>query len=268
MNHRDTANSEKRAIGVFLALCALCLLWGANAVGATENWPVTYNHGVTAYRSNDYAAAAATFEQSTAAPDQSLQEKALYNLGNAQYRLGQVVEPQSLEQAIPVFKKSLQAYERALATDPKDADAKFNHALVKKKIAELEKKQEQQRQQQQQQKPQDDQQQKQDQQQQKGDQQQQQPAGKEDQQQKPPQNQQPPDSRKDEKPQSAQQKPPEQGQQPQSQEAKQAAGQENFDKQRAAAMLDNLREDERNWNFFPEVQMQDLKDKGESVKDW
>jgi hypothetical protein len=37
---------------------------------------------------------------------------------------------------------------------------------------------------------------------------------------------------------------------------------------RAAAMLDNLREDERNWNFFPEVQMKDLKNSGEPAKDW
>ena len=31
---------------------------------------------------------------------------------------------------------------------------------------------------------------------------------------------------------------------------------------------DDLREDERNWNFFPEVQMKDLKDAGEPAKDW
>ena len=33
-------------------------------------------------------------------------------------------------------------------------------------------------------------------------------------------------------------------------------------------MLDNLREDEQNWNFFPEMQMKDLKDSGEPAKDW
>ena len=229
-------------------LVVLVFLLVAGISRAAENWPVTYNHGVTAYRSNDFAAAATTFEQATAAPDRPLQAKALYNLGNAQYRLGQAVEPQSLEQAIPVFKKSLQAYERALASNPKDADAKFNLDLVKKKIEELEKKQEQQRQQQQQQKQQD-------QQKQKNDQQQPQ-AGKDDKQQ---QQQSGQEQKQPEK---------EQAKQPQPQEAQPEAGQDNLDKQRAAAMLDNLREDERNWNFFPEVQMQDLKDKGESVKDW
>jgi Ca-activated chloride channel homolog len=201
--------------------------------------PVTYNHGVTAYRSNDFTAAAATFEQATATTDRPLQAKALYNLGNARYRLGQAAEPQSLEQAIPVFKKSLRAYEIALAANPQDADAKINRDLVKRKIVELEKQQERQRQQQSQQNQQDQQKQKNEQQQPQSDPEQQQSK-----------------------------KESEQGKQQPQQEAKPSAGLANFDKQRAAAMLDNLREDERNWNFFPEMQMQDLKDNGETAKDW
>jgi len=212
---------------------------------AVENWPAKYNHGVTAYRSNDFATAATTFEQATAAPERPLQEKAFYNLGNTQYRLGQAIELQSLEQAIPVFKKSLQAYERAVVADPQDVDAKFNCNVVKKKIKELEK--------QQQQKQQD--------QQQKKDEQQQSQSGKDDKQQQP-------QSGQEQKPQENKPEQGKQQQQSQPQEAKAEAGQEKLDKQRAAAILDNLREDERNWNFFPEVQMQDLKDKGESVKDW
>ncbi|MEI8314737.1 MAG: VWA domain-containing protein [Verrucomicrobiota bacterium] len=230
-----------------VVVLALLLLAGVSQ--AAENWPVTYNHGVTAYRSNDFTAAVATFEQATASTDRPLQAKALYNLGNARYRLGQAAEPQSLDQAIPIFKKSLRAYETALAANPQDADAKFNRDLVKKKIVELEKQQEQQRQQQSQQNRQD---------QQKQKNEQQQPTGKDDKQQQPP----------SEPEQQQTKKGSEQGKQQPPQEAKPSAGQENFDKQRAAAMLDNLREDERNWNFFPEMQMQDLKDKGETAKDW
>ena len=248
---------------------------------AAKNWPVTYNRGVTAYRSNDFATAAGTFEQATAAPDRPLQAKALYNLGNAQYRIGQAAEPQSLDQAIQIFKKSLQAYERAIAANPPDIDAKFNRDLVKKKIEEVEKKQEQQRQQQEQQKK--DQQKKPEQGKQpdppKNDQQQsggkddksQQPeTGKDNPQQQPPPNGEQPDSRKDAKGPGDQQKPQSEsaGKDPQSPGEPAKAGEGNFDKQRAAAMLDNLREDERNWNFFPEVQMPDLKSHGETVKDW
>ena len=257
----------------------VCLLV-AGSGRAAENWPVTYNRGVTAYRSNDFATAAGTFEQATAAPDRPLQAKALYNLGNAQYRIGQAAEPQSLDQAVQIFKKSLQAYERAIAANPQDVDAKFNRDLVKKKIEEVEKKQEQQRQQQehqkkdQQKKPEPEKQPeppKNDQQQSGGkdDKSQQPEAGKDNPQQQPPPNSEQPDSRKDAKGQGDQQKPqPESaGKEPQPGEPAKA-GEGNFDKQRAAAMLDNLREDERNWNFFPEVQMQDLKSHGETVKDW
>ena len=248
----------------------LCLVAGGSQ--AAENWPVTYNRGVTAYRSNDFAAAAVTFEQATAAADRPLQAKALYNLGNARYRLGQAAEPQSLDQALPVFKKSQQAYERALASNPQDADAKFNLDLVKKKIAEVQKKQEQQRQQQEQQKQDQQkqpQQQKQDQPQPKNDEQQSQ-AGKKDDKSPAPENQDQQKSGKDAPAQKEQpkQSPGADGQEPQSSAEPAKAGDGNFEKQRAAAMLDNLREDERNWNFFPEVQMQDLKDQGAPVKDW
>ena len=228
----------------------------ASVSQGAENWPVKYNHGVTAYRSNDFTAAAATFEAATAARDRSLQAQALYNLGNTRYRLGQATEPQSLEQAIPTFKKSLQAYERALAVNPQDADAIFNRDLVKKKIVELEKKQEQQRQQQSQQKQQDQQPPKPDKQ-----------ESKDNQKNEPPPDQ-PPDSRPDSQAKKEQPNPPESGQPAPPQEAKAEAGSGNLDKQRAAAMLDNLREDERNWNFFPEAQMQDLKEQGAPVKDW
>ena len=43
---------------------------------------------------------------------------------------------------------------------------------------------------------------------------------------------------------------------------------QDYDKMQAATLLDELREDERNWNFFPEVQMKGLKNSGEPAKDW
>jgi len=259
-----------------LVIGMLCLVAAGSQAG--ENWPVTYNRGVTAYRSNDFAAAAATFEQATAAADRPLQAKALYNLGNARYRLGQAAEPQSLDQALPVFKKSLQAYERALASNPQDADAKFNLDLVKKKIEEVQKKQEQQRQQQEQQKQDQQKQQQQQKQDQSKSPDQSQPkndeqkseAGKKDDKSPAPENQDQQKSGKDEKGQKEQPKPSPgaDGQEQQSPAEQAKAGDGNFEKQRAAAMLDNLREDERNWNFFPEVQMQDLKNNAEPLKDW
>src|SRR5438552_18818121 len=92
-------------------------------LAATLSWPGQYNAGVTAYRSNDFSAAATTFEQASAAPDRALQQRALYNLGNAAYRLGQA-DP---AKAQAFWERATKNYESALALDPKDEDAKFNY---------------------------------------------------------------------------------------------------------------------------------------------
>ena len=248
MNHGDTENSERRTGGLLLALCALCLC-GLTSVSAAESWPRIYNDGVTAYRSNDLSAAMSAFERSLASPEKELQARSLYNLGNTHYRLGQVAETQGIEKALPVYEKSLKEYEGVLAANPKDEDAKFNSELVKKKIEELKKKQQEQQQQQQDKQKQD----KQD-----NDKKDQDQQSKSDQQQQ----------QKQDKPKEDAKKPGEE-QKPQEQPAQaEPKPGDNLDKQRAAALLDNLREDERNWNFFPEVQMKDLKDSGQPVKDW
>ena len=123
----------------------LLLLLPDVALAKTESWPQLYNGGVTAYRSNDFARAAALFENATSSTDRTLQQRALYNFGNTNYRLGQA-QP---AQAQPLWQRALKSYETALALDPKDVDAKFNHDLVKKKLEELKKQQQQEQQQQQ-----------------------------------------------------------------------------------------------------------------------
>jgi len=210
---------------------ALCLVLAATAA----QWPLRYNDGVTAYRNNDFESATSSFEQALAAPDRALQQRASYNLGNACYRQGEVEQTQAQQ----LWQRAVKSYESALALDPKDADAKFNLDFVKKKLEELQKQQ----QQNQQDKKQD----------QKKDDQQQQQQKPQDQQQKDQQQQQQQDQKSKD-------------QQQQQQQQQQAEGQ--LDKQQAKALLDNLRENEQNWNFFPEVQMKDLKQKGPPVKDW
>jgi Ca-activated chloride channel homolog len=230
----------------------LLLLLPSVALAKTETWPRLYNDGVTAYRSNDFARAATLFESATASPDRALQQRALYNLGNTTYRLGEAKTPQAQQ----LWQRAIKSYESALALDPHDADAKFNYDFVKKKIEEL-KKQQQQQQQNQQDKNQD--QKKDDQQQhsrgrpQKPEDQQSEQQKQQAQQQKKQEQQKQDQAQKDDqqKQQAQQQKesPSEQQSQPQSDQP------ENDEKRQAAALLDNLREDERNWNFFPEVQM-------------
>jgi Ca-activated chloride channel homolog len=250
------------------------------AMASTENWPRLYNHGVTAYESNDFAQAAASFENATSSQDRALQARALYNLGDTDYRLGQA-QPAQAQQ---LWQRAIKSYESALALDPQDADAKFNRDFVKKKLEELKQQQQQQQNQKNQQDQQDKKQdqKKDDQQQQQQNQQQNKPDDKQsDQQQQP---QQSPDQQKQEQEQqekAQQQKDKQQQEEQQKQEAQQnkpsqpeqasqeKGGQpEDYDKMHATALLDDLRENERNWNFFPEVQMKDLKDSGPPAKDW
>jgi Ca-activated chloride channel homolog len=254
----------------------LLLLFPSIALAKTETWPQLYNDGVTAYHSNDFAHAATLFESATASPDRTLQQRALYNLGNTSYRLGETQKPQAQQ----LWQRALKSYESALALDPHDADAKFNQDFVKKKLEELKKQQQQQQNQQNQQdKNQDkkndkDQQQKQ-QQKQDSQNQSQKPEDKQSDQQK--QQQQSQEQQKQEQ-QKAEQKQKDEEQKQQAEQPKESPSEqqpqpqngqpENDEKRQAAALLDNLREDERNWNFFPEVQMKDLKDSGEPAKDW
>ncbi len=239
----------------------LLLLLPSVALAKSETWPRLYNDGVTAYHSNDFARAATLFESATASPDRALQQRALYNLGNTAYRLGEAKTPQAQQ----LWQRAVKSYESALALDPHDADAKFNYDFVKKKIEELKKQQQQQQNQQNQQdkkqdQKKDDQQQKQEQQQQNSQGQPQKPEDKQSEQQK--QGQAQKDEQQKQHAVQPKDSPPEQQPQPQNGQA------ENEEKRQAAALLDNLREDERNWNFFPEVQMKDLKDSGEPAKDW
>ncbi|MGO9608299.1 MAG: hypothetical protein ACLPT4_01535 [Verrucomicrobiia bacterium] len=269
------------------------LLLPTVALAKTENWPERYNTGVTAYRSNDFAEASQLFENATSSTDRALQQRALYNLGNADFRLGES-QPKQAQQ---LWQRALKNYESALAIDPNDTDAKFNHEFVKKKLEELKKQQQQQQQQKQNQKNQQDknqQQQNQEQQQQQQSQQNQQQAqqdkqsqqqqqGQQQQQSEQKQSDQEKQNQKQQSQQSAEQqqqqdkqKEQQQGQQaqqdkasPSEQHPPEASGQpEDMDKMQATEILDNLREDERNWNFFPEMQMKDLKDSGQPAKDW
>ena len=116
-----------------------------------------FNAGAAAYREEQFEEAAKQFDQAMTAADLKLQELAYYNQGNALYHLGERnPDPHKKTEA---WQKSLQDYESSLKLNPTDADAKFNHEYVKKKLEELK----QQQQQKQQNKP--DQQQNQDQQQ-------------------------------------------------------------------------------------------------------
>ncbi len=220
-----------------------------------DNWPLLYNLGASAYKAGQPDEAAKAFERAIGSKDRSLQEQSFYNLGNSYYRIGEVAEQQAPPQALAFYEKSLKGFEGALALDPNDRDAKFNADLTKKKIEELKKQQEQQQQRS------DKQEDNQDKDNKKENQQQQQSPESHEQDKKDKPDQQKEDQQKQQQPDDKQKE------QEQQQAQSPAAQTNNFDKIRAAVLLDNLREDEKNWNFFPELQM-NLKDRKEPDKDW
>ena len=100
---------------------------------------LNYNAGAAAYREGEYDSAVKAFSNATKAPELDLQEMAYYNLGNSNYRLG--AGQLAPDKKMALWHEAVQNYESALKLNPKDADAQFNHDLVKKQLEELKKQQ-------------------------------------------------------------------------------------------------------------------------------
>ena len=110
-----------------------------------------FNLGAAAYKSGQYDKALPAFQKTLATDKLDVQQKAYYNLGNTQYRIGQKAQQTQPDETIKDWKSSLASYDGALKLNPADADAKFNRDFVQKKLAELEKQQQQKQDQQKQQ---------------------------------------------------------------------------------------------------------------------
>ena len=94
-----------------------------------------FNTGAAAFQSGRLDEAARQFNSSLATPDLPLQERAYYNLGNTQFRLGEKSSDPKKKQEN--WEQALAHYESAIQLAPKDEDAVFNRDLVKKKLEEL-----------------------------------------------------------------------------------------------------------------------------------
>jgi Ca-activated chloride channel family protein len=101
-----------------------------------------FNAGAAAFQKEDYEQALIHLNSALITQEVPLQQRAYYNLGNTQFRLGEGArEPQKKQQ---LWEQSIKSYESALKLDPKDADAEFNRDLVKRKLEELKQQQQQQ----------------------------------------------------------------------------------------------------------------------------
>jgi tetratricopeptide (TPR) repeat protein len=93
---------------------------------------LTYNIGVAMYRKGDYLKAAESFSKAAITGDRDLKQKAHYNLGNCIYRSGQ--QDEDIDEAARLYRKALDHYNRAIALNTRDEDAKYNKDLVERRL--------------------------------------------------------------------------------------------------------------------------------------
>ncbi len=104
---------------------------------STNDLRLVFNVGAAAYGATNYDEAFKNFMAVTAAPDLKLQQQAYYNLGNTQYRMGELKftpSSEGLDAMEESWKQALQSYSRASQLNTNDMDAAYNMAFVKKQI--------------------------------------------------------------------------------------------------------------------------------------
>ena len=94
-----------------------------------------FDAGAAAYRGTNYDAAIKDFTAALAARDLKLQEKAYFNIGNAQFRLGQLGK--DLDEIQNHWEEAIKSYQNAVALDKTDADAAFNLAFAKNGVEQI-----------------------------------------------------------------------------------------------------------------------------------
>lgn len=107
-----------------------------------------YNRGVALLKQGQLAPAAEQFQTAARTSDLDLQQKALFNRGNALVQLADELEKGSQsEEALKAVEEALAMYEQAMTLRPRDRDPKVNYELATRQKERLEKLVQQQQQQ-------------------------------------------------------------------------------------------------------------------------
>src|SRR6266516_3561190 len=101
-----------------------------------------FDSGAAAYKSEEYGKALESFSQALLSPDNGLQSKSHYNLGNTLYQRGETQKND--DKKLSDWTNALDHYLQTLKIEPQNKDAKDNYDYVKKKIEELKNKKSQQ----------------------------------------------------------------------------------------------------------------------------
>lgn len=94
-----------------------------------------FNIAAAAYQDGQFDKAHSHLMATLTAPDVSLQQRAYYNLGNTQYRMGEAMTDFVSRQT--QWEEAAKSYRNALALQTNDVDVQFNLRFVERKLAEL-----------------------------------------------------------------------------------------------------------------------------------
>jgi len=101
-----------------------------------------FDSGAAAYKSEEYGKALESFSQALLSPDNGLQSKSHYNLGNTLYQRGETQKND--DKKLSDWTNALDHYQQTLKLEPQNKEAKDNYDYVKKKIDDLKNKKQQQ----------------------------------------------------------------------------------------------------------------------------
>jgi len=107
----------------------------------TNDLRLVFNAGAAAYRATNFDTALKDFQSVTLSPDFHLQQKSFYNLGNTQYRLGELKftpDSDGLNAMEDTWRQAMQSYSHAVQLNTNDTDAVYNLGFVKHQIDAIE----------------------------------------------------------------------------------------------------------------------------------
>lgn len=94
-----------------------------------------FNAGDAAYRSTNYDTALKYFTDALASRDVKLQQKAYFNIGNTQFRMGQLGK--DLDEIQKHWEEAIKSYQSAVSLDKTDKDAAYNLEFAKHGVEQI-----------------------------------------------------------------------------------------------------------------------------------
>lgn len=129
--------NPRLALALALALPGVLPALAGEASQAADPW-TAYNSAVKSYAAHQYEPALEQWLDLSARPlPRSLRQPVSFQMGNAQFRLGEPLETSAPEQAAELWRRSCESYRAVLRLNRRHAAANQNLALVEKRLARL-----------------------------------------------------------------------------------------------------------------------------------